>query len=45
MIALDPRTYQAWDVDTHAWIEVTGGFELRVGTSSRQIVARLEQNR
>ena len=38
-----PRTYMTWDVDTHAWIDMTGGFELRVGTSSRQIVARLEQ--
>ena len=35
MIVLDPRTYQAWDVGTHAWTEVPGSYELRVGTSSR----------
>jgi beta-glucosidase len=44
-IPLDPRTYMTWDVDAHAWVDVAGAFELRVGTSSRQIAARLEQNR
>ena len=44
-VTLDPRTYMTWDVDSHAWIDMTGGFELRVGTSSRQIAARLEQHR
>jgi beta-glucosidase len=44
-VGLDPRTYMTWDVDSHAWIDVTGEFELRVGTSSRQIAARLQQQR
>jgi beta-glucosidase len=44
-ITLDPRTYMTWDVDGHRWVDVTGEFELRVGTSSRQIAARLEQSR
>ena len=35
------RTYQAWDVGTHAWIEVPGVYELRVGTSSRDVAERL----
>jgi hypothetical protein len=34
-----------WDVDAHGWVDITGEFELRVGTSSRRIAARLEQNR
>ena len=41
VIALDPRTYQAWDVSTHAWMEVPGVHELRVGTSSREVAERL----
>ena len=41
VIELDPRTYQTWDVGTHAWIEVPGAHELRVGTSSRDIAQRL----
>ena len=44
-IELDPRTYQTWDVGTHAWIEVPGAYELRVGTSSRDIAERLVQMR
>ena len=44
-IELDPRTYQTWDVGTHAWIEVPGAYELRVGTSSRDIAERLDQTR
>ena len=44
-IELDPRTYMTWDVDAHAWVDVPGAFELRVGTSSRDIAARLEQHR
>ena len=45
VIELDPRTYQTWDVGTHAWIEVPGAYELRVGTSSRDIAERLVQMR
>ena len=41
VIELDPRTYQTWDVGTHAWIEVPGAHELRVGTSSRVVAERL----
>ena len=41
VIELDPRTYQTWDVGTHAWIDVPGAHELRVGTSSREIAQRL----
>ena len=41
LIELDPRTYQAWHVGTHAWTEVPGAHELRVGTSSRDIAQRL----
>ena len=40
LIELDPRTYQAWHVGIHAWIEVPGAHELRVGTSSRDIAQR-----
>ena len=45
LIELDPRTYQTWDVGTHAWIEVPGAYDLRVGTSSRDIAERLAQMR
>ena len=45
VIELDPRTYQTWDVGTHEWIEVPGGYELRVGISSRDIAERLLQHR
>ena len=41
LIELDPRTYQAWHVGIHAWTEVPGAHELRVGTSSRDISQRL----
>ncbi len=41
LIELDPRTYQAWHVGIHAWTEVPGAHELRVGTSSRDIAQRL----
>jgi beta-glucosidase len=41
VIELDPRTYQIWDVGTHAWVEVPGAHELRVGTSSRAVAERL----
>jgi beta-glucosidase len=44
-VLLDPRSYMTWDVDAHAWVEMRGAFELRVGTSSREIAARLEQTR
>jgi beta-glucosidase len=44
-IELDPRTYQTWDVETHAWVEVPGAYELRVGTSSRDVAERLVQMR
>ena len=44
-VELDPRTYQAWDVDAHAWVDVPDTYELRVGTSSRDIAQRLQHVR
>jgi beta-glucosidase len=36
-VVCDPRATSTWDVARHAWVEATGPFELRIGTSSRQL--------
>jgi beta-glucosidase len=40
-LALDDRAFAYWDVETHAWKVESGEFELRVGTSSRDIRQRV----
>ena len=40
-LVLDDRAFAFWDVDAHAWTVEPGEFELRVGTSSRDICHRL----
>jgi beta-glucosidase len=40
-VALDPRAMLTWSVDDHAWVPAEGPFELRVGTSSRNIAVTL----
>jgi hypothetical protein len=40
-VAIDPRAMQTWSVADHAWVPADGPFELRVGTSSRDIAVRL----
>ena len=40
-IALDPRAYQGWSVDDHAWKAQGGVHELRVGRSSRDVAVHL----
>jgi beta-glucosidase len=39
--ALDDRAFAFWDVERHDWTAEPGDFELRVGTSSRDIRQRL----
>jgi beta-glucosidase len=41
-IALDPRAYQSWSVDSHRWEQFGDVFEVRVGRSSRHIGARFD---
>ena len=41
-VRLDARAYREWNELAHAWSPVAGGFELRVGVSSRNISAKLE---
>ena len=36
-VQLDPRAMHRWSVSDHDWVRATGPFELRVGTSSRDI--------
>ena len=36
-VQLDPRAMHSWSVSDHDWVRATGPFELRVGTSSRDI--------
>ncbi len=36
-LRLDDRAFAFWDVETHGWTVEPGEFELRVGTSSRDI--------
>ena len=40
-VQLDPRAMQTWSVTHHQWVPAGGPFELRVGTSSRDIAVRL----
>jgi len=40
-VQLDPRAMHTWSVDDHDWVRADGQFELRVGTSSRDIAVRL----
>jgi beta-glucosidase len=41
-IGLDHTAFRRWDVDTHSWNTASARYELRVGRSSRDIVARVE---
>jgi beta-glucosidase len=41
-IGLDPDGYRRWDLDAHAWSTQSCRHELRIGRSSRDIVARVE---
>jgi beta-glucosidase len=40
-VQLDPRAMHTWSVADHDWVMAEGPFELRVGTSSRDIAVRL----
>ena len=40
-VQLDPRAMHTWSVSEHAWERAEGPFELRVGTSSRDIAVRI----
>jgi len=40
-VLLDPNAYRAWDVESASWREWGGPVELRVGSSSREVAARL----
>ena len=42
VVGLDPRAYQHWDEDGHGWFDHRRPVELRVGTSSRSVAARLQ---
>jgi len=41
-ITLDATAYRRWDVEAHSWNTDSARYELRVGRSSRDIVARVE---
>jgi beta-glucosidase len=40
-VVLDRRSFAFWDVTTHDWTVEPGEFELRIGTSSRDIAHRV----
>ena len=40
-VDLDVDAYRMWDIATDGWTQWTGAVELRVGTSSRHVAARL----
>ena len=40
-VDLDVDAYRMWDVDTNGWAQWSGAVELRVGTSSRHVAARI----
>ena len=40
-VQFDPRAMHTWSVADHDWVRAEGPFELRVGTSSRDIAVRL----
>ena len=40
-VDLDPRAMHTWNVPWHHWTRAEGPFELRIGTSSRDIAATL----
>jgi beta-glucosidase len=40
-IPLDDRAFAFWDVGTHRWVVEPGEFELRLGSSSRDIRQRV----
>jgi beta-glucosidase len=42
---LDDRAFAFWDVAAHGWTVEPGEFELRIGTSSRDIRHRLTVER
>ncbi|MFM2073058.1 MAG: hypothetical protein RLZZ623_3322 [Actinomycetota bacterium] len=41
-VPIDPAAYRMWDVATHAWQQVDGAYELRVGRSSRHVAHVVE---
>lgn len=41
VVRLDRHAYRTWDAEVGAWVSWTGGVELRVGTSSRHVGARI----
>jgi beta-glucosidase len=41
-VQLDPAAYRMWDVAAHAWQQVDGLYELRVGSSSRHLAHVVE---
>ena len=45
VLALDDRAFAFWDVDAHEWTVEPGEFELRIGTSSRDIRAHRAHDR
>ena len=40
-VQLDPRAMHTWSVGDHGWVRAAGPFELRVGTSSRDIAVTI----
>jgi len=44
-LLVEDRAFAFWDVDAHAWTVEPGEFELRVGTSSRDIRHRVKVSR
>ena len=36
-IELTPRSFSVWSAESHAWVGVSGKFEVMVGSSSRDI--------
>jgi beta-glucosidase len=43
-VQIDPRAMHTWSIADHGWLRAPGPFELRVGTSSRDIAVRLPVN-
>jgi beta-glucosidase len=40
-VQIDPRAMHTWSVADHDWVRAQGPFELRVGTSSRDVALRI----
>ncbi len=37
-IALDARSFQHWDTNTHAWVITPGTYQIQVGSPSRDLL-------